>query len=253
MTSALETVVAATEGRAFEVSFNPETFWPYFLTPIRAAGAIERIPVLDNLPDWAILRAAQDVPADEYRLLFLHSIRPGKPFNITIDSGLFDSVWLARTPADVAEAAKDFEEGQFHGLILVDEDVDAENPASGDGPLTELAAGGVVAILPGLGLEAEALAIREACIAKGLQPGVISTFQAFPTPAEAMGDLLDGFDAVAVLDSPGGPVSQLAADWLSRFRNDLASHWLDPGAAPEEVVDALFAAAVRGGRFEDPR
>ena len=111
----------------------------------------------------------------------------------------------------------------------------------------------MVAILPGLGLEAEALAIRDVCIAKGLQPGVISTYQAFPTPAEAMGDLLDGFDAVAVLDSPGGPVSQLAADWLSRFRNDFASHWLDPGAAPEEVVDALFAAAVRGGRYEDPR
>jgi hypothetical protein len=253
MTSALETVVEATDGRAFEVSFNPETFWPYFLTPIRAAGAIERIPVLDNLPDWAILRAVQDVPADEYGLLFLHSIRPGKPFGIAIGSSLFDGVWLARTPDDVARAAKAFETGRSHGLILVDEDVSDDNPPGNGQALTEIAGGGVVAILPGLGLETEALALRDSCSARGLQPAVISTFRAFPTPVDVLADLLGGFDAVAVLDGPCGAVTQMTTDFLGRAGTGLATAWIDPAATPDDMVDEMFAAAVRGGRFGDPR
>tara|TARA_R110002110_G_scaffold287144_4_gene501435 strand:+ start:5454 stop:6218 length:765 start_codon:yes stop_codon:yes gene_type:complete len=241
--------------RVHEIGFDAEALWSYILTRIRAIGAIDRIPLLTGFPDWAVLRAFSDIDPQDTRLLAVIQDNPQQPTGLSLTGGTVSNVWLAADMTEFDAAISAFSDATGHGLIYRPDDVlptDISVPTP-SASVREAEAGGVIAIAATPTQMARALTLRQACVAAGLQPAIIRIWQMFPVPAHELDALLAGYDALAILDQPGGALTQGLTSWRLASSLPLPATTLSPDLSDDAIIDILFATATRGGRFKDPR
>ncbi len=241
--------------RIHEISFDADALWSYILTRIRAIAAIDRIPLLTGFPDWALLRAFSDIDPDETGLLAIIQENPEQQTGLSLNAATISHVWFAAGTDELNAAITAFSQTTGHGLICLSDDLQPADLSVRPpfAPVWEAKEGGILAIATSPSQMTKAASLRQACIAAGLQPAIIRTWQIFPLPADELDGLLAGYDALAILDQPGGALAQGLTGWRIASSLSLPATILSPNLSDNAIMDALFATAVRGGRFEDPR
>ncbi|MRG70506.1 hypothetical protein GH722_01890 [Alphaproteobacteria bacterium HT1-32] len=241
--------------RVHEISFDADALWSYILTRIRAIAAIDRTPLLTGFPDWALLRAFSDIDPGETGLLAIIQDNPEQQTGLSLNAATISHVWFTAGTDELNAAITAFSQTTGHGLIFRSDDLQPADlsvrPAFAS--VWEAKEGGVIGIAATPALMAKATSLRQACIASGLQPAVIRIGRMFPHPADELEGLLAGYDALAILDQPGGALAQGLTGWRLASSLSLPTTILSPNLSDDAMIEALFATAVRGGRFEDPR